>query len=332
MIKGIAILFMLLLHCYRNEAYDVQLVFDHAWIPERNSVLKICVGMFTFLVGYGYSFSKTKDWKYSINHIKKLLIPFWVILFIFTLPFCFSEVVKTEPLQLIYNLFGIDSHFNWYSWYVAFYILAMLIMPLVSRFIDRRPLINTIIAVLVSYLLSVAIHSIPGMLDSKLLMSLCDNLLMVPIMLVGYLFAHERYYERIPLGSIAPILLVVISLALMMVTLFLRHHKWGLFAFRLDTFYVPVLIGSLVVLFHMIRWRPIKLVLSKLGEVSVYMWFFHALFFTTSVRWFYQPAITIFQDINLVVLWTIVLTFVASWLIKTIVDAVMQRLSLSKIK
>ena len=65
----------------------------------------------------------------------------------------------------------------------------------------------------------------------------------------------------------------------------------------------------------------------KIGELSVYMWFFHALFYTKAVRWFYQPVITIFNDINLVVLWTIILTFFASWLIKSIVDAIYQRIS-----
>ncbi len=75
------------------------------------------------------------------------------------------------------------------------------------------------------------------------------------------------------------------------------------------------------------EWRPVKAVMIKLGEVSVYMWFFHALFVTKVVSWFYQPAITIFSDVNLVVLWAIVLTFFASWLIKTIVDGVVNLLS-----
>ena len=50
------------------------------------------------------------------------------------------------------------------------------------------------------------------------------------------------------------------------------------------------------------------------------MWFFHALFYTEATRWFYQPVIRIFDNINLVVLCMIVVTFVASWLLKTVVD------------
>ena len=67
-IKGIAILFMIMLHCGVGD------------------VLKICVGIFTFMVGYGYAFARVKDWRYSWQHIKKLLVPFWAILFVFTFP------------------------------------------------------------------------------------------------------------------------------------------------------------------------------------------------------------------------------------------------------
>ena len=72
-VKGIAIVFMMMLHCG---------VAD---------VLKLCVGIFTFMVGYGYAFAKVKDWRYSYLHIKKLLIPFWTILFVFTFPVMYLQ-------------------------------------------------------------------------------------------------------------------------------------------------------------------------------------------------------------------------------------------------
>ena len=80
-VKGFAIIFMMLLHCYGHENYDVSLNYDHALVDTFRSSFKVCVGMFVFLVGYGYAFSKTKDLNYSLQHIKKLLIPFWTILF-----------------------------------------------------------------------------------------------------------------------------------------------------------------------------------------------------------------------------------------------------------
>lgn len=131
-IKGVAILFMLLLHCYQDN-YDVSLDFSYS-LTGYSGFFKLCVGMYVFMVGYGYAFSKTKDLRYGFQHIKKLLKSFWVILFVFTLPFCFREVLNDDFKTLFYNLFGIDSHYNWYSWFVYFFIYAMLVMPFISRF------------------------------------------------------------------------------------------------------------------------------------------------------------------------------------------------------
>ena len=96
--------------------------------------------------------------------------------------------------------------------------------------------------------------------------------------------------------------------------------------FDMDIFYAPLVIGAIVVLFNVFKWLIFRKIMIKVGEVSVYMWFFHALFYTKAVRWFYQPAITLFNDVNLVVLWTIVFTFFVSWLIKSSVDLVIKKL------
>jgi len=57
------------------------------------------------------------------------------------------------------------------------------------------------------------------------------------------------------------------------------------------------------------------------------MWFLHALFFTPATKSFYQPILSFFRVADLTVAWTIVLTFFASWLIKTVVDACQRWLS-----
>ena len=43
-------------------------------------------------------------------------------------------------------------------------------------------------------------------------------------------------------------------------------------------------IFSIVVLFNEFRLKYLSTILMKLGELSVYMWFVHALFFTQCVR------------------------------------------------
>ena len=332
-IKGIAILFMMFLHCFDNN-YDIPLNFSWS-LNGVHSVFKICVGIFVFMVGYGYSFSKTKDFTYSILHIKKLLVPFWTILFIFTFPFCFKDVLNDDIKRVLLNLIGIDSYYNWYSWFVYFFIYAMMVLPFISRYINKKPVINTAIVVLSSTLLSIAIHELPRVLswlfdvkiklivDNKPLLALFNCLIMTPGMALGYLFAHNSYYEKIKIDAFSRSWVLVSCSVLIATTLLLRYTiRINHNPFQLDFFYAPMLIGAIVVLFNKFQLKLLRTILEKLGEVSVYMWFFHALFFTSPVKWFYQPAITIFKHINLVVIWTILLTFVASWLIKNAVDRI----------
>lgn len=335
-VKGFAIIFMMLLHCYGKSDYSVELDYSNSLFTGWSGMFKICVGMFTFMVGYGYAFSRDKDMKYAWQHIKRLLISFWTILFVFTLPFCYKEVGITDIHILLYNLVGIDSTFNYYSWFVYFFIFAMLVLPFVSRFIDRKPLMNTAIVVIISVLLSVFVHEIPrfmgwfgiqvpDVVDNKPHLASFFSLNMMPPAVLGYLFAHMGYYERLNIGNLSKFWTFILCIAVMALALVLKHFFSPInIPFQFDFFYAPLMIGAIVILFNKFEWKPVRMALIKIGEVSVYMWFFHALYFTHAVKWFYQPAITIFSDINLVVLWAIVLAFFASWLIKSIVDSIIK--------
>lgn len=312
---------MMLLHCYGKEHYLVDVDFSHAPLSHINDVFKICVGIFVFMVGYGYNFSQNKDLQYSVQHIKKLLIPFWVILLVFTIPLCFTEFFSSGWKIILYNLVGIDSHFNYYSWFVYFFIYAMIVMPFLARFINDRPLRNTIISVIAAYLLEVAVHTIPGVLDNKPHLALFNCLMMTPGMVLGYYFAHENIYQKFKITSRKEG--IIIGLFLIILPLIPRHYCTAIFAFQLDFIYAPLVICGVLLLANCIKIYWINYIFQKFGEVSVYMWFFHALFYTRVVSWFYQPTITIFSNLNLIVIWAIILTFLSSLTIKMVVDKIL---------
>ena len=325
-VKGLALIFMMLLHCYDDFHYDVALDYSNVINPRLHGVFKVCIGLFTFMVGFGYSFSKNRNWSYAFSHIKKLLIPFWVILLVFTFPFCWGDVTSCGWQKVIYNLFGIDSHFNYYSWYVYFFIYAMVVLPFLSRVIDRSPLLYTLLFIVLSLLLMCAMHFVFDVGANQPAMALFNCFMMTPVMLLGYLFGHKHYYERLNFNGLSKWLCLFLALTIFIVTLRIRYYWSGWNGFQFDFFFAPLIIGSLVVIFNRFELKPIRLALVQVGNVSTYMWFFHALFYTKAVRWFYQPAITIFNDVNLVVIWAIVLTFSASWLIKAVVGRVTETL------
>lgn len=299
-IKGIAIVFMIMLHCGVGD------------------VFKLCVGIFTFLVGYGYAFAREKDWRYSLKHIRKLLVPFWVVLFVFTFPAMLLLNEKIELSKFFLNLFGINSEYNFFSWFVAFFIYAMAVFPFLSRVIDRKPLLGTTMLIIVAWGLEAAVHSISGMSDNDWTQRLFDCLLCTPGMLFGYLFAHQRWFTSIIIPKHWSMLLVA---ALLIAIVFsLRPLVGSVVGFNLDFFYAPLFIFAVLIVFNLYKLPVLSKVLTMMGNVSVYMWFFHALFFTKVVSAIYEPLIRISDSLCLVTIWTILVTFVCSWTIYQIVS------------
>lgn len=315
-IKGVAILFMIILHCLGSpEWYDVQ--FDEFRNPQFQQIFssfKICVAIFTFMVGYGYAFSATKDVKYSWNHICRLLLPLWVVLFVFTIPFC----KDIDGGVLLKNLFGINSELNYFSWFVYFFIYAMAVMPFVSRLIDKRWWM-AIVVVGVAYLCQVAIHSLPNWSDNDFISAGFNCMMQTPCMILGYLFAKYHIFERARLPK-SKIAIFVISLLILVGAFVLRYYKSAVLGFGLGVIYAPMAIFSIVVLFNGFRLKYLSTILMKLGELSVYMWFVHALFFTQCVRHIYQPLILVSNNVYVVTLWTMFLTTIIAWVLHSAVS------------
>ena len=323
-VKGFAIIFMLILHGYDDYKYDVTLNYDHAFLFAHGGFI-LCVGIFAFMVGYGYAFSKTKNFQYSCQHISKVVIPFWVIFLLFMLPVCYKEYFASGLKTMIYTIIGFDVHFYYYNWFVYYFVFAMCIMPLVSRFVDKRPLVNTIIVVCAIYALQVITHPLIIFIpDEKIQFVLINCFLLTPVTVLGYLFAHEGYYERIHVDQLPTFFVIIATAFILFLTIYLESILRVRFGFLFDFFYAPIAIGAIAVFFSKFRVKPFRAVMMKLGWASMYMWFLHSLFHTPPVRWFYQPIITIFNDVNLVVIWTIIVVFIFAWILKSIMDKVMR--------
>ena len=317
-VKGFAILFMILLHCLASpEWYTVRFgEFDNPLFARVFSTFKICVGMFTFMVGYGYAFSRTKDLRYSWEHVIKLLIPFWIVLFGFTLPLCDN----IEGGNLLKNMFGINSLLNYFSWFVYFFIYAMIVMPVFSRIIDKR-LWMAVVLMLGCYACQVAVHTFTDWNHNDFLTALFNSMMQSPCMILGYLFAKHKVFERVPLPN-SKVVVFVFSILCMGLALWLRFVKSAVLGFSLSVFYAPMMIFGIVALFSCCKLKLLSSLFMKLGELSVYMWFLHALFFTKPIRAFYQPLILVSDNIFVVTLCTIVLTTIMALVVKSVVDGV----------
>lgn len=87
-IKGIAILLMIWHHALIPEFYVSPEPFMRSWGMIHLSMGgKFCVGLFTFILGYGYACSNNHTYSYSSNHIWKLLKQYWVLCLLIFIPF-----------------------------------------------------------------------------------------------------------------------------------------------------------------------------------------------------------------------------------------------------
>ncbi len=321
-IKGIAILMMIVLHCAIPGYWDnPPLELANECLAHFMGTFKLCVGIFTFMVGYGYAFSKTKDARYSLEHIQKLLIPFWVILFIFTLPASYNNLQGGVCYKLTMNSLGINSELNWFSWFVAFYIYAMIIMPFISRIIDRSPVLWATVCIGSAFACEIAMHELClNYTENDWTQRLFDCLMQTPGMILGYLFAKQGWYSRIRIPQTK--LLSLLALLLMACILIVRSCQSAIVGFNLDFFYAPLFILAILIIFRQFNLAPFRQSLVTLGNTSVFMWFFHALFFTQATRAVYQPLVAISDSLWISIGWVVLLTFACSWLLTRAVQGV----------
>lgn len=327
-IKGIAILFMMILHVGGSGAtYDVSISTMDAYpiLGFLHPSFKLCVGIFTFMVGYGYAFAKVKDWHYSTKHVWALLKVFWLILLVITVPSILiigggNSLKENGVEDFIQNLFGVSESLNWYSWFVALYIFCMIILPLISRWLDKKPILASIGFTIAFYAIEVAIHALPMWESNKWLYSLFNNCELMPTVLLGYYCAKQQVFQKIRIPRHWAMALV--GLLFILLALVGRAICGAIAGFSLFIIYAPIAILGILLISHSCRATVIKKALTSLGNLSVYMWFFHALFFTDIVRTIYQPFILVSDNIFIVTIWTILLTYLCSWILKTIVERI----------
>lgn len=332
-IKGIAIIFMIILHVGGAGAtYDVPIrtLASYPIIGFLHPSFKLCVGIFTFMIGYGYAFAKVKDWRYSAKHIWALLKVFWLILLVVTIPSIIAigggnSLAANGLEDFVQNLFGVSESLNWYSWFVALYIFCMIILPLLSHLLDTRPILATISLAIAFYIAEVIIHSLPVWQSNKWLLSLFNNCMLMPTVLLGYYFAKQKIFQKIRIPrhwSMALIGIILIAVAL------IGYAICGSVAgFSLYVIYSPLAILGILIIFNSTKLTITTKILTSLGNLSVYMWFMHALYFTDIVRAIYQPFILISDNIFIITLWTILLTYACSLILKWAFDTVVNSIS-----
>lgn len=312
-IKGIAILIMIAHHFL---VYDFGAAFSNIWVC-IGSNFKICVGIYAVLSGYGYFFAKKKTVKYGLKKSWGLLQEYWITLFIIFIPLAILGGWKVTWKNILINFFALGPNLNWNAWYVYFFIFCMLVMPWVSKIFCFHPVMNVSLALGVPFVLEAGIHVIfPYYLAITMLQVLFNCMLYFGVFLMGYLMAKYDIIRKIQFSWILGLLMMIGAIGLRIV---LRHINT--FGFNTDAIYAPIFVLGAAKFFEGKQSKYTN-VFDLLGKYSTGMWFFHAVFFATYVKDYFQPMMTVVKPLPLMYVWLVMLSFVGAVFFRKLLDGI----------
>ena len=270
-LKGIAILFMILHHVLIKEFYvNPPEVLSSILSVRMQICMKMCVGIYTFIIGYGFWFCSSYGVGYVLRHIGKLLRQYWIVLIFFMIPVSYWGGYIFNVKKFVLNLFGLEPQYCLGNWYVYFYMYALLILPMLKKWLEYQGLWRLIVAI-------VAFVSLRLVYSENRYM---DNCFMYSQMLVVGMFCAKSQVLT-HFGEKVRSRCVWFVIALLAV--FIRCIS-GIMGLTTDVVAVPIFVIAICGLSQGYEKSLLFLSLTKLGKCSTYMWFIHCLFFSDATR------------------------------------------------
>lgn len=336
-LKGIALLLMLVHHTVSKDYWTQdQSLLASAYDFVGHST-KMCVWIFAFLVGYGFFCSKNKTIRYSLKRIILLIIPFWAMLFFLFIPASYASGRLADALcnnhwgaspwmELFYNMFGFSESLNWYSWFVGFYCFSILMMPYIHKLLDRHNRFGWIIASGVFYTLAIVLHTIPNWDNMPIIHMMFTTCTLIPLIFIGYMCALWNNQGKIPTWYEGK-KHIPFAVFTIVVVMLINAVKINIYGLCVQALYTPFLIFAIVGIFNSIDCKWIVKGLTKVGDLSMYMWFFHAIFFTETVNLctknlVFEPIHNYFYTLFM----TFVFTYCGAWVIKKLLTPIINKI------
>ena len=161
--KGVAILFMLLLHLFCTKEY-VGLFNPLIMIGNTPLIYYIalfgdmCVAMYCFCSGYGlmigYKNNKENYFKKNLIRILKLYINFWIILFIFVVILGHimgqGDKYPGNLKTFVLTFTAINPAYNGAWWFLTTYIILVLLSPYINKIVIKH---NQLLIIFISFII-----------------------------------------------------------------------------------------------------------------------------------------------------------------------------------
>lgn len=357
-VKGISILMMIAHHVLTIPEWwpsnfntsNLLLLFS----KYLNTPLKLCISIYAFITGFSF-YEKNKNsslieqYKYVFSSIYKFLLRYLLSLLIIVF---ISTVIYSEDFSIynvLLNFLGLSSSYCVLSWYVSFYILTILLLPIIY-YLSKNSKIELFI---IAFLIPITFSKIFSMFcdENGIFISLFRHFnTFYPCVFSGLLFSKYDLFsilnKRIVNISNNRIVDSVIVVTLLLISFFSRYfistvyfaevsflNSSFLLKFNMDIFYAPIFIFCICYLLRAIETTKsnkegaakqtklnivgggfFKIILRNLGVHSTSMWFIHGIIYN---RYCYdlREIFYSFENPVLILLFVIIVSYALSVII-----------------
>mgnify|MGYP004651308291 CR=1 FL=1 len=330
MLKGVAILSMLMLHlfCRRENLPYTPLL----WIGGTPLIYyfalfgDICVAVYCFVSGYAHYMQSSKaEIKKRWKHLLHFLIPFWVIAAVFSLIglLAGNSVIPGSIKEFLLNCLTIKNSYNGAWWYANTYILLVALQPLSRKFVERCPAWLVILLTFAFYTVSYGIRFWGwGACDSVILSWIISHIGLLGTSYfpyaIGMLFCKKQVISLLRQRLTAINVRNIYIFTVLMFTGMIVVHG------MVQSLFVAVITATVTIILLCVCPLPKRLIslLCYLGEHSTNIWLVHMFFYTVLFDGFVFCAKYPILIFLLLLAVSLASSYVIKWLSKPILKLV----------
>jgi len=328
MIKAIGIILMFIHHFFGFPNWyieDINFTNSMHFMIQIGQISQICVAIFCFITGYFYYFNKNKTYKYSMKKITKILLSYWFVCISIIIFALIMGYIKFDLKYILKELLLLDFEVMSFCWYVRFYIVTMMILPIVTKLFNKSKILCILITIIIKNLIIIVMFK--NLLSNEILFEIIQEFVRYfPIVLIGYIFGHFSIFNKIQNKIVKEhinnnFLEIILSISLICISLMIKNlwiiHMRGnvyYYLYSIDIICAPIFIIGLINIIKKISLTKFSKILIQLGKYSMLMWFIHCIFFNVCKK-FFQPIVYYFNNYLIVLIIGISLSYILAVII-----------------